>query len=237
MTYNVHRCIGCDGKLSPDRIAEVIRIHRPDVVALQELDVGCSRTQCADQPAILAAALNMAYQFHPAINAPEEHYGDAILSRHPLRLVRAGPLPSATHGIWPEQRGALWVAVEGDGYQVQVVNTHLGLGRRERVAQADTLLGPDWLGNADCRAPRLLCGDFNALPGAPAHRRLSEGLCSAVEGRGRTLNTFPSRWPFMRLDHIFHSPDLVVRDVQTPRTPLMRLASDHLPLIVDFELT
>src|SRR5690606_32470965 len=36
MTYNVHRCIGVDGKLSPERIARVIARHSPDIVVLQE---------------------------------------------------------------------------------------------------------------------------------------------------------------------------------------------------------
>jgi hypothetical protein len=43
LTYNVHRCMGMDGKLSPERIARVIARHTPDVVALQEPDVGRER--------------------------------------------------------------------------------------------------------------------------------------------------------------------------------------------------
>src|SRR5579859_7851731 len=108
MTYNVHRCVGCDGVLSPDRIAHVIARHRPDVVALQELDVGHARTGYSDQPAVIADALKMHYHFHPAIAVAEEQYGDAILSRHPLRLVRAAALPAVKRQLWPEQRGALW---------------------------------------------------------------------------------------------------------------------------------
>ncbi len=50
MTYNVHRCVGGDGVRSPLRIARVIAEYRPDVVALQELDVGRARTGGGDQP-------------------------------------------------------------------------------------------------------------------------------------------------------------------------------------------
>jgi endonuclease/exonuclease/phosphatase family metal-dependent hydrolase len=237
MSYNVHRCVGCDGVLSPERIAHVIGLYRPDVVALQELDVGCARTNCDDQPALIAGALGMHYCFHAAIDRPGERYGDAVLSCYPLRLVRAAGIPSAVRGIWPEPRGALWVAVECDGREVQVLNTHLGLGRRERLAQAEALLGPDWLGHPDCTAPRLLCGDFNAWPRSPAYRCLRDALPAADDPAGRRLNTFPSRWPLLRLDHVFHSPELSVREVRVPRTPLTRLASDHLPLIVEFALS
>jgi endonuclease/exonuclease/phosphatase family metal-dependent hydrolase len=236
MSYNVHRCVGCDGVLSPDRVAHVIARYRPDVVALQELDVGHARTGFHHQPALLAGALDMHYYFHPAVAAGTEGYGDAILSRYPLRVVRAGPLPAFARGIWPEQRGALWVTIDCEGRRVQVLNTHLGLSGRERLAQAAALLGPDWLGHPDCAPPRLLCGDFNAFPGSGAHRLLRAALPEAQVGRGRAPATFPSRWPLLRLDHVFHSPELAVRGVMVPRSRLTRVASDHLPLIAEVTL-
>ena len=44
MTYNVHRCVGVDGRLDVARVAAVIAQCRPDIVALQELDVCRLRT-------------------------------------------------------------------------------------------------------------------------------------------------------------------------------------------------
>ena len=40
MTYNIRGCVGADGKCEPSRVADVIRAVDPDVVALQEVDVG-----------------------------------------------------------------------------------------------------------------------------------------------------------------------------------------------------
>jgi hypothetical protein len=48
MTYNVHSCVGMDGRLSTSRIARIISQCRPDIVALQELDVGRGRTGSID---------------------------------------------------------------------------------------------------------------------------------------------------------------------------------------------
>src|SRR5687767_11053687 len=79
MTSNVHRCLGADGAISPARIAEVIVRYQPDVVALQELDVGRARTGHADQPEMIARAVQMRHEFFPAIEAAHERYGDAIL--------------------------------------------------------------------------------------------------------------------------------------------------------------
>ena len=40
----------------------------------------------------------------------------------------------------------------------------------------------------------------------------------------------------LRIDHLFVSPEIVVRDVFAPFDPLTRIASDHLPLVMDFDL-
>jgi endonuclease/exonuclease/phosphatase family metal-dependent hydrolase len=49
VTCNVHRCVGNDRRLDVARIAAVLSALDPDIVALQELDVGRRRTGHADQ--------------------------------------------------------------------------------------------------------------------------------------------------------------------------------------------
>jgi endonuclease/exonuclease/phosphatase family metal-dependent hydrolase len=238
MTYNVHSCIGMDGKLAPERIARVIARYAPDVVALQELDVGRARTESMDQAHLIARSLEMDFHFHPAMYIEEESYGDAILSHLPMRLVKAGALPGLSDKPRLEPRGALWVAVELDGIEHHVLNTHLGLLPRERRVQAEALLGPDWLGHPDCRGPVVLCGDFNALPSSPVCRRLRTRLHDAqieLEGH-RPRRTFSGRFPTARIDHVFVDPAIEVLDIEVPDTELARVASDHLPLIAELRL-
>ena len=115
MTYNVHRCVGADGRADPRRIAEVIAACQPDMVALQELDVGRHRTGGIDQAHAIAHLLGMSVHFHPALQVEEELYGDAILTALPMRLVKAGPLPGS---VGFEPRGALWAAVEANGTEI-----------------------------------------------------------------------------------------------------------------------
>jgi len=236
MTYNVHSSIGMDGKISPLRIARVIERCQPDVVALQELDSGLARTALVDQAHVIAHQLEMAYHFHPSFHVEEGGYGNAVLSRLPLRLVKAGPLPGHPTRNF-ERRGAVWVEVEKGRHRLQIIATHFGLDRRERICQAQALTGPEWLGHPECDDPVVLCGDFNALPRSAAYRCLTRTLKDAQHGtKGRPRGTFPVRLPLMRIDHLFLSPDLRVTQVQVPRTSLTRLASDHLPLIVTVEL-
>jgi endonuclease/exonuclease/phosphatase family metal-dependent hydrolase len=42
--------------------------------------------------------------------------------------------------------------------------------------------------------------------------------------------------PVLRIDHVFVSDDIAVKAVFAPSTPLTRVASDHLPLVVDFQV-
>jgi endonuclease/exonuclease/phosphatase family metal-dependent hydrolase len=238
MTYNVHSCIGMDGKLSPERIARVIARYAPDVVALQELDVGRARTEGMDQAHRIAHYLAMDFHFHPAMHIKEERYGDAILTHLPMRLVKAGPLPGLPAKPGLEPRGALWVAIDVNGTEIQVINTHLGLLPRERKVQVEALLGPDWLAHPDCRSPVVLCGDFNARPSSPPSRRLRTRLNDAqIElDRHRPRGTFFGRFPTARIDYVFIDPGLAVADIEVPDTELVRVASDHLPLIVELLL-
>jgi endonuclease/exonuclease/phosphatase family metal-dependent hydrolase len=238
MTYNVHRCFGVDGLLSPRRIAEVIAACEPDIVALQELDVGRLRTGGVDQAHAIATMLGMELHFHPAVKVMEELYGDAILTARPSRLVKAGALPGPAR--WPElePRGALWAVIEMDGVELNVINTHLGLSRPDRRAQVEELLGPGWLGDARCQDPYILIGDFNAPPRSNAYRRLARELRDAqvVAGHRWPRATFPAYLPVLRLDHVFVSPSVEVLEATVVRSELARVASDHLPLTVDIRL-
>lgn len=238
LTYNVHTCIGMDGRLSPRRIARVIAQCDPDIVALQECDVGRARTGSVDQVRQIADELKMEFHFHPALRMAEEEYGDAVLSRHPMRLVKTGRLPGLDDRPRLEPRGALWVAIQLGGHEIHLINTHLGLSNRERLAQAQALLGPEWIGNQECKGPVILCGDFNALPGSRPYQHLLTRLRDAQLGvmGHRPLRTWFSHYPVGRIDHVFVSAEIRVVSVEVPRTELIRTASDHLPLIVEVQV-
>ena len=238
MTYNVHGCVGLDGKTSPERIARVIARQGADVVALQEIDVGRDRSGKIDQAESIARKLGMTFHFHPSFFLKEGQYGNAILSRYPLKIIRKDALPRLkSRGLF-EPRGALWVELDVNGVKVNLIASHLSLWPAERMLQTEALLGPDWTGSAACQGPVVMCGDFNAHPRTTAYKRLGGKLRDAqlLLDSHKPRSTWMTTHPFSRIDHFFISPDIDVTSITVPTTELDRIASDHLPLIVDLKV-
>jgi endonuclease/exonuclease/phosphatase family metal-dependent hydrolase len=231
LTYNVHRWLGTDRRTSPERIAAVIGDCDPDVVALQEVRTSPGRGG-TDQLALVARELGMHFHFHYSLRFGTQRFGNAVLTRRPSRLVKAGRLPGWPGGPPLEPRCAVWVAIETRAGELQVVATHLGLLGPERLAQARALLGPDWLGHEACRGPTVLLGDLNAAPASRAYRLLAESLTDAQQGYpdADPRPTFHTRVPVLRIDHIFVRGGVSVVSAAPVRSPLARVASDHLPL-------
>lgn len=235
-TYNVHRCVGTDGRRSEQRVAEVITSLGVDLVGLQELDLS-RRAGGIDQSGVIAEHLGWHRFFHPALRREHEEYGDAILSRHPIEFRQAGELTAPPPAWCPESRGALWITADTPLGPVQVINTHLGLGWRERLIQARLLAGGSWLGRMG-DVPAVVMGDFNSLPLAAGVRLLARRLRSPVDLRRAliSLRTFPTRLPLLALDHVLPSRHFDLAGLRVHRSALAATASDHFPLVAALRL-
>ena len=237
-TYNVRGCRGMDGVRSEERIAEVIATLDVDVIGLQELDLNRGRSAGIDQAGVIAERLGWHRFFHPAMVMADGHYGDAILSRYPMSLRQAKLLPSVTTRLCPESRAALWAEIDMPGGVVHIINTHLGLGRRERLMQAELLAGPEWLESTNESQPLVLMGDFNTLPGSAVFRVLTRELRDVRKllTPYPRLRTFPTRYPLLAVDHVFVNDRVEVLSADVVRNPQTRIASDHFPLVADLRI-
>ncbi|HBO96789.1 MAG TPA: hypothetical protein DD648_01930 [Candidatus Omnitrophica bacterium] len=85
----------------------------------------------------------------------------------------------------------------------------------------------------------MLCGDFNSLPNTNPWRTINGKLRDVQRSldEHRPLATWFGRYPIGRIDHVFVSPGIKVLVIDVPKTQLNKLASDHLPLIVDLEVS
>lgn len=224
-----------DRQRSETRIAAVIAELAVDVIGLQELDLNRPRSAGVDQTGVIAAELGWYHHFHAAIQLGEEHYGHAILSRYPLSVRRTVCLPGIAPFFCRETRAAIGMDVAMDFGALHVINTHLGLGRRERLLQAELLTSADWLEPDGDDLPLVLLGDLNSLPSSRPHRTLSRHLRDVrrLIRPTRSFRTFPTSLPAFAVDHIFVNAALQPLSLNVHRTPLARVASDHFPLVAE----
>lgn len=224
VSYNVHSCIGIDGRRDPERVLAVLRELRPDVIGLQEVDSRSGRTG-TDQFACFARVAGMEAVEGPVVyDQGGGYYGNALLSRLPL--VEARTIDLSQPGREP--RGAIVARLElGGGRRLRVVNTHLGLSAAERSRQVARLL--EVVDEAHADGPTVLLGDLNEW--FPFSRRLRDIRRRFARSPG--LTTFPSVLPVLALDRIWCSPDLTVARVAAHRSAPARRASDHLPIVAD----
>jgi endonuclease/exonuclease/phosphatase family metal-dependent hydrolase len=220
-TYNIHGAVGCDGKFAPERIAGVLAEMQADVIALQEVPLGGSKTM--NVLAELAKATGYVAAEGPACVRPERRYGNAVLSRSPILSLRSIDLSFGSR----EPRGAVDADVDCHGHMLRVVATHLGLRPAERRDQIRRLLRAF---NTE-EMPVILLGDINEWFVWGRTLRWLVSHFQAVPAP----KTFPSRYPMFALDRIWIRPRHRLVHVEVHATPLARIASDHLPLIAHID--
>lgn len=220
-SYNIHGGLGCDGHVVPKRIARVIAELNPDVIALQEVE---SRATGFDMLNYLSNETGMEGIAGPTLLKATGDYGNGLLVRHRAVEVRRLDLSIDRH----EPRGALDVELDCDGWPLRILATHLGLFPDERRRQTKMLLRA-----LEDQRPvaTVLMGDLNEwwLWGSPLrwlHAHFREMP---------SPSTFPSRFPCLALDRIWIKPRRLLRRLAVHRTPLSRIASDHLPVMAEVE--
>ncbi|CAN7533348.1 MULTISPECIES: endonuclease/exonuclease/phosphatase family protein [Neorhizobium] len=219
-SYNVHKCVGIDGRFDPARTSHVIREIGADVIALQEADSRFGERR---------GLLDLAWMERetglfpvPVSGVAKAHgwHGNVILFREGLvRDVHQVKLPGL------EPRGALITELElKDGSAFRIIAAHLGLLNRSRQQQARMIL--DILRSRD-EQPTVLMGDLNEWR---LGDRSSLNTLATVFGLPAAVPSFPSRLPVLALDRIMANQPGLIDAVETHDSPLARLASDHLPI-------
>ena len=228
-TYNIHRCRGLDGRTNPARIAEVIRAIEPDVIALQEvIGAGPSTPGHAEE---LGALLGMGWVMAPTRHLRGALFGNAVLSRFPIRNHAQHDLSWKTC----EARCAQRVDVAFDEDTLHLYNVHLGTAFLERRHQAGRLSAI--LHDRRVEQPKVVLGDFNEWMKGLATSVLSERLQSIdLTTHLRRRRTYPGVFPMVHLDHIYYEGEVEVVKVELPRTRLALMASDHLPLVAELRV-
>lgn len=228
-TYNIHRCRGMDGQTRPERIAEVLTSINADVIALQEV-IGAGHGHGGQAEAI-GAALGMGWVMATTRLHRGYLFGNVVLSRFPITHHTQYDLS------WRqcESRCAQRADVQIGGRCLHLFNVHLGTALLERRYQAKRL--QSYLQHQKLAGPRVVLGDFNEWLTGPT-KLLGETMESVDLGKFlRRRRTYPGMLPLLHLDHVYHAGPVEVVGVELPRTRKTLVASDHLPLVAELELT
>ena len=234
MCYNIHYGQGTDGRYDLKRLADVINKARPDLVALQEVDVGVKRSGRVHQARRLAELTSMSVRFGPTQHYQGGLYGNAILTRLPILDVAIQPLPytESTPQRVTYPRGAIAVTVRApDGKPLRFISTHFQHNVPEdRVAEAKAI---NKLYGTEDKIPTILAGDMNAVPDSAPIRELLKHWSNATDEPASP--TAPSQKPTSRIDYIFYRPAPMFR-VTHAEVIAETIASDHRPVLAVLEL-
>jgi endonuclease/exonuclease/phosphatase family metal-dependent hydrolase len=235
LSYNIHKCIGgLDRKYDPTRIVEVIQKLDCDVVMLQEVDAGVTRSRGDRQCDVLGDALGLPHRtWYPNVDVRGGgQYGNAILSRYPViestnidLSIRFKKKRSVLHGV-------LRVRHDDIDRTVHVYNMHLGLARYERKIQLAKFLDSHPFANLHHDTPVVVGGDLNDVYGGLEDLLVPAGF----RGTDRRPRTFPAWGPMRALDGIFVRGTMDYLGLARCDSDLARRASDHRPLVAEVRL-
>jgi endonuclease/exonuclease/phosphatase family metal-dependent hydrolase len=219
-SYNVHKCVGTDGRFDPDRVAAVVQELDADVVALQEADVRVGSAQGLLDLAALQRTTDLSPVHTSELSPNHGWHGNLILARNRVvESVKRIKLPGL------EPRGALIVDLELKGVPLRFIAAHFGLLRRSRAQQASALIEA----THSVLRPTILLGDLNEWRVRPTNSSLFE-LAPHFGPINAPLPSFPSRYPLLALDRILARPQEIISSIEVHQSPLARVASDHLPI-------
>jgi endonuclease/exonuclease/phosphatase family metal-dependent hydrolase len=238
LTYNIHRAIGVDRRFRPERIVRILRHYGADVVLLQEVDEGAPRSRELNLAQELAQGAGYPhFALGHNVSLRKGRYGNATLSRFPILRERNIDLSVAQSWI---RRGCQHTSVQVDGQSLEVFNVHLGLSARERQQQIELLSRSHEFSGVPEGTPMLVGGDFNDWRSL-LWLTFTNGFgfrCATDSKTGRrgAIATYPSFSPQGGLDRIYFRGPLRLLTVRRCRLQVSRVASDHLPVIADFEM-
>jgi endonuclease/exonuclease/phosphatase family metal-dependent hydrolase len=249
VTFNILHGRTVGDVVDPMRLRDSIRRLRPDILALQEVDVDQERSGRSDLTAVAAEAMDaVAHRFVAAISGTpgatwsaatgaeqpgSAAYGIALLSRFPVsdwQVLRLPYVPTRFPMYVPvlhrmiilkeEPRAAIVARLDTPLGPLTVANTHLSFVPGWNRHQLRHVVTE----MRNLPGPHLVAGDLN-LTSAAAQRWSGLRTLAAAP-------TYPAHRPRRQLDHVLTDESgLIVRHRETPLMPI----SDHRPLVVDLE--
>jgi endonuclease/exonuclease/phosphatase family metal-dependent hydrolase len=231
MSYNIHHANPPSkaGLIDVDAIAAVINKHKPDVVALQEVDVNTKRSGL-NEASLLAQKTKMNFYFAKAIDYDGGQYGVAILSKYTLSGGSTLPLPTLA-GSNGEPRVLATAQIEVNGKKLIIGCTHLDAQRSDTNRLLQIAAIADYFQHE--KGAVILTGDLNATSGGAVINTLDQHFTrTCMQDCGFTI---PVESPSKTIDFIAYRPTAGFT-VLSHKVIDEKYASDHLPVIATLKI-
>jgi endonuclease/exonuclease/phosphatase family metal-dependent hydrolase len=218
-TYNVHRCIGWDGRQDVARCFRVIEELDADIIALQEVD---GNLKSGAGQALLERAKESGYSVEHGVTLrrSDADFGNALLSR--VRILHFESHDISVRNAEP--RGVISASLVAGAHHLRILATHFGRRSKERRTQALRL--GSLIGTANT-GTMVLMGDFNEWHPFAFSIRLLQDILGNIPAPG----SYPARLALLPLDRIWVRPPEGLRQIEAHRSKLACSASDHLPVV------
>ncbi|MEQ8356379.1 MAG: endonuclease/exonuclease/phosphatase family protein [Kiloniellaceae bacterium] len=223
LTWNIHACVGTDGRHDVERVGTCVRALAPDIAAFQEVDSRRRNENAANVYEVLRGEVGEHGHDAWAISGEDGHYGQILASRFPLEDKQVYDISVPGR----EPRRILEARVHLPTATLRIIATHFGLRRTERRRQLAALRE---IVCRDLSSPILLLGDFNEW----CWPRWAQRDLAALFGYRSHHASFPSRFPLFALDRIWCRPGDLLACAWAAKEA--RAASDHLPVVAELTL-
>lgn len=234
MSYNIHHCNppeSAGGRIDVEAIAKVINNAKPDLVALQEVDINTERSgKGLNQAKQIADLTGMKFYFSKAIDHQGGDYGVAVLSKYPIVDSARFALPIKKDLVEEMRTIAAITVMLPSKQKIIFASTHLGLNEPNRLLQAETII--EHFGNE--KLPMILAGDFNAEPESKVVNYFDKYFSRTCTENCQ--HTIPVVNPEKTIDYIMSKPSGTFK-VLSHKVIDERYASDHLPVLAELILS
>jgi len=233
MSYNIHHANPPSeiDKIDVQAIVKVIKAKNPDLVALQEVDFSTDRSGEGNQAELIAKALDMEYYFAKAIDYDNGEYGNAILSKFPIRNGEVLALPNHPEDNTENRVVAIGLIDISEDQNILFGSTHLDYKEdsKSRILQVNELIEIA----RDENRPLILGGDFNDDLDSETIRLLD----SEFERTCKTCPpTIPVNDPQRAIDFIYFKHPQAKFKVKTHKVIPEEYASDHRPIFAEIDV-
>ncbi len=208
-----------------DAIVNVIAAQKPDLVALQEVDVNIKRSGNINQAEYLAEKLNMHFYFAKAIDHDGGDYGVAVLSKYPIEEQNTLKF-SRIEGRKAEDRVLAIVTVKlNSGKKIKFASTHLDHVKDDalRLIQVSEI---EQYAKKEKKS-FIVAGDFNAVPTSATIQLLDKTFTRTCTDCGFTI---PVVTPKRTIDFVTFKQSKKI-SVLHHEVIQEHEASDHLPIV------